>query len=82
MDLQLQRNVAEVHVNSMADAGLLLSGAPLAASGGGADATPGSGDALGGTISCKVDPSVSAVLATCCDDLHVDAALPFEVYIF
>lgn len=72
VELQLQKNVQEVHVNSNADPSL-----GGVASAGGSHATEPAVDA--GAISCRIDPAVSTVLATCCEDLNVDTALPFEV---
>lgn len=78
VELQLQKNVQEVHVNSTADSLVAAAvGSPTAAST--ADGQAALSAASGGAISCKIDPAVSAVLATCCADLDVDCALPFEV---
>lgn len=71
VELQLQKNVQDVHVNSNADPSL-----GGAASAGGSQATESA--AAAGAISCRIDPAVSAVLATCCENLNVDTALPFE----
>ena len=69
VELQLLKNVAEVHVNTNADA----AGVAAAASGETPAAVPG------GAITCKIDPTVNAILATCCTNLDVDSALPFQV---
>jgi hypothetical protein len=70
VELQLLKNVKEVHINSNADA----AGAATAAAGEQITAA-----VPGGDITCKIDPQVNAILATCCTNLDVDSALPFQV---
>lgn len=70
VELQLLKNVKEVHINSNADA----AGAATAAAGEQTTAA-----VPGGDITCKIDPQVNAILATCCTNLDVDSALPFQV---
>ena len=71
VELQLLKNVSEVHINSNADA----------ASGTAAASEPATAAMPGGDITCKIDPAVNAILATCCTNLDVDGGLPFQVTI-